>query len=302
MTDDPIHVSMAVDRSFGMPLGVALASLAEAHQPGQCEVTVMDGGLPAETRRRIEADVKGRIGLEWIPVDQRALAGAHFPAFLTNATLYRLLLPQLLPLRDRTIYLDADTVVLESLAPLWDLDLGGRPVGAVREAGSPWAAGPNGTNWRELGMPPETSYFNAGVLVIPLDFWRREQVAEKAMDLLRRAEPRWGDQCALNFVAEGRWLEVPRRWNLQTPDIDGRGLAWALWREEVEEAMADPAIIHYSERAKPWSPGSPHPWSDIWFQYLDRTSWAGWRPPARELFRTRVERRARRLIRSLQPV
>jgi lipopolysaccharide biosynthesis glycosyltransferase len=289
---------MAVDRKFGVPLAVALTSLAEAHPPGSCNVTVLDGGLPTETRARIEADLRGRLGLEWIAVDEDALLGMHFPAWLSKATLYRLLLPQLLPELDRTIYLDADTVVLEPLTPLWEMELGDHAVAAARDAGVPWAAG---TNWRDLGIPPETPYFNGGLLVIPLDLWRREQIAEAATELLRRAAPRWADQCALNCVTAGRWLEIPKRWNLQTSDIEGRGAAWALWRAQVEEAVADPAVIHYSEPAKPWSRGAPHPRSDLWFEFLDRTSWAGWRPPEGEPFPTRVVRKARRFLKSFAP-
>lgn len=296
MTIAPIHVSMAADRGFELPLTVALASLAMAHEPGQCAVTVLHSGLPAEVRRRIEGDLGGRLPVAWIPVDQTRLVGAHFPVFLTGASLYRLLLPRLLSERARTIYLDADIVVMEPLTALWEADLGGHRIGAVREAAAPWAAGPSGTNWRDLGIAPDSPYFNSGVLVLPLDLWRRDQLDEMALAVLQGSKPRWGDQCAMNVVAEGRWLELPRRWNVQTADLDGRALAWALWRESVEEAVANPGVIHFTERAKPWVFGASHPAGDAWFRVLDQTSWAGWRPPAREPLRSRAGRRARRLI------
>jgi lipopolysaccharide biosynthesis glycosyltransferase len=35
---------------------------------------------------------------------------------------------------------------------------------------------------RALGLEPETAYFNAGVMVVDLDAWRREQVEEHALD------------------------------------------------------------------------------------------------------------------------
>jgi lipopolysaccharide biosynthesis glycosyltransferase len=226
------------------------------------------------------------------------VSGAHYPSFLSRASLYRLLLPDLLSTRARTIYLDADTVVLSSLQSLWDTELDGHILAAVREASAPWAAGPSGTNWRELGLAPDSPYFNSGLLVLPLDLWRQERLGDKAIEFLRTFRPRWGDQCALNAVAAGRWLEVPRRWNLQTADVEGRGLAWALWREAVEEAVADPAVVHFTERAKPWTPGASHPRADLWFQVLDQTSWAGWRPPPRKPMRDRARGGARRLLRS----
>lgn len=270
MTAEPIHVSMAVNDGYELPLTVALTSLAIAHEPGECAVSILHGGLARGARYRIERQAGVGLSIEWIPVDERRLAGAHAPAFLTTASLYRLLLPTVLEARDRTIYLDADLVVLESLAELWDADLGRHAVAAVRDAASPWAAGPAGTNWRHTGMAPDSPYFNSGVMVLALERWRRERLAESALELLRRVETPWGDQCAINVVAEGRWLELARRWNVQTADADGRGLAWALWRESVEEALADPAIVHFNERAKPWAPGPLHPLAHTWFHFLDR--------------------------------
>lgn len=302
MRNDPVHVSLAANQRVELPLTVALASLALAHEPGECQVSVLHTGFSPRMRRRIEHGAHGRLDIEWIVVDERVLAGAHAPAFLTRASLYRLLLPEILRERDRTIYLDADVVVLESLRYLWDAHLGEHALGAVRDAASPWAAGALGTNWREVGIAPDSPYFNSGVLVLPLDLWRREGLAESALAVLRRVETRWGDQCAINFVAEGRWLELPRRWNLQTADADGRGLAWALWRESVEDALAYPAIVHFNERAKPWRAGTPHPLGETWFQFLDHTSWARWRPPARETMRDLLERRTRRAMDSARAV
>ena len=293
-----IHVSMAVDRGFELPLTVALASLAAVHVPGQCTVSVLHSGLPAEVMKRIERDTGTGLAIDWLPVDQRDLVGAHLPDFLTKATLYRLLLPRVLADRDRTIYLDADVVVLEPLTELWTTDLGPHVVGAVRESAAPWAAGPSGTNWREIGMAPDSPYFNGGVQLLPLDVWRRDHLDDAALTVLKRTKARWGDQCAMNLVAENRWLEFPRRWNVQTADVEGRALAWALWPDSVAEAVADPAIVHFSERAKPWTPGASHPWADKWFRVLDETSWAGWRPPAREPLGQRVRRKAGRLARA----
>jgi lipopolysaccharide biosynthesis glycosyltransferase len=287
MTREPIHVSMAINQGYELPLTVALTSLAAAHLPGECAVSILHSGLASRVRRRIEGGAGDRLAIEWIPVDERILVGAHAPAFLTTASLYRLLLPRLLEGRDRTIYLDADLVVLESLEDLWHVDLGGHTLAAVRDAAAPWAAGPAGTNWRDIGIPPDSPYFNSGVLLLPLDLWRREHLAETALELLRRVKTPWGDQCAINSVAEGRWLELPRRWNLQTADVDGRGLAWALWRESVEEALANPAIIHFNERAKPWSPGAPHPLAEIWFHFHDRSGHTGWWSPAEGALRER---------------
>jgi lipopolysaccharide biosynthesis glycosyltransferase len=291
-----VHVSMAVDGGYEMPLAVALLSVAESHSAAgvPCDVSVLCSGLDPAACASIERDVAGRVGIDWVEVDLDQLADVHFNEVLSKATLFRILLPELLPARrTHTIYLDADTVVLRPLTGLWQTDLGDALVGAVRDAGVPFPAGPFGTDWRDMRMPPDGAYFNAGVLKVPLDRWRDERVAEQALTALRRAPLRWGDQDALNVVAQGRWQEVPRRWNVQTDDAQERSLSWALWRDDVEAAVSDPAVVHYTGTAKPWAGGADHPFGAEWFDTLSRTSWAGWQP-ARPSTAVRAGRRLRR--------
>lgn len=295
-----IHVSFCVDAGFATPLWVAIASLARAHSPGECAVTVLYQGLDDDFRSTLSAEVAHRITVTWVEVDEELVAGAHYSTFLSRASLYRLLLPALLPTTvERTIYLDADIIVMGNLSSLWQLDMNGCLVGAVREAAAPWPAGPCGTDWLGLGMRPDSPYFNSGVLVISLRDWREQGIAQQVLGVLTSQRPRWGDQDGLNAVLEGRWFELGRQWNLQTADAERRGIAWALWRDDVEAAVASPSVIHYTERHKPWdSPGS-HSLEGAWLAVLDGTSRRGWRPLARPRRGVRVGRRIKAAVRAL---
>lgn len=275
-------VLLCVDHGFTVPLAVCLASL-DAAGSGPVVAHVAHPGIAADVRARIAQPLR-RVHVVWHRVDLAPLRGAHHSVFLSPASLYRLLLASVLPAElDRVVYLDADTVVRAPLDDLFDEPLGGRILAAVREAQSPWAAGPLGPPWRELGLDPATPYFNSGVLVVDLAAWRRHRVGERCLDLLREQRPRWGDQDALNTVVGGAWHELPRRYNLQTADVRGDAAAWALWPGDVQDAVARPAVVHFTERDKPWHPGSQHPLASLWFEQLDTTAWAGWRPapPAR---------------------
>jgi len=299
ITDGPVHISMAVDRGFEVPLAVSLLSIAEAHENTDihCEVSVLCAGLDDDVYRTIERDVAGRIGLDWQEVDLGRLDGASYTVGLSSAALFRILLPDLLPAsRTRTIYLDADTLVLRPLAEIWCTELDGQLLAAVRDAGAPFPAGPSGTDWRGVGLAPDTKYFNSGLLVLPLDLWRKEGTAASTLEVLRTKAMQWGDQDALNVVAQHRWHELPRRWNLQTADADGRSLSWALWHSDVEAAVQDPAIIHYTGMSKPWTGRKDHPFAELWFSALARSSWAGWTPDGPST----VARVRRRMTRAAQ--
>ncbi len=278
MNSTRIHVAMCVDHGFTLPLAVALASIDHASKQDSVTVHVVHPGFSQAIKTRVTSRLT-TVDVSWYAVDNTVLRGAHYSNFLSPASLYRLLLGELLPPElSRILYLDADTITLSSVASVYASELSGAVVGAVRDAGHPWAAVPFGPLWRPLGLSPASAYFNSGVLLIDLNSWRASSVGDKCLDLLRRTNLHFGDQDALNVILEGQWLELSRRWNLQTADVRGYSLAWAHWRQDVEDAIRDPSVIHFTERNKPWNAGSRHPLAEKWFEALDRTAWSGWRP------------------------
>jgi len=117
------------------------------------------------------------------------IGDVYVPWFLSHATLYRLFAPDFLPANlKRVIYLDCDIVVRESLLGLWQTDLNGVLVGCVQNVTEPWFACVPQLPWKERGLPPDAPYFNAGVLVIDTDAWRRERVGERVLEVLSTFE------------------------------------------------------------------------------------------------------------------
>jgi lipopolysaccharide biosynthesis glycosyltransferase len=117
-------------------------------------------------------------------------------------------------------------------------------------------------------------------MTLDLALWREEGLAHQLVRYLERNAHaiRWWDQDALNAVLAGRWGELDPRWN-QIPQFwepagDGDPFPPAL-RELV---IRDPWIVHYSTWSKPWHWGCTHPTRERFFEVLDRTAWAGWRP------------------------
>lgn len=289
-----MNVTFCVDRGFTLPLAVALASLDAASAGEPTNVFVFHPGLVEASITKIQSRLK-HLTVQWIRVDEAAVAGAHFSTFLSAASLYRLLIGELLPAdMERVIYVDADTVVLDSLAGLYAQDLGDKLVGAVRDAGSPWAAGAREVPWRELGLDADGPYLNSGVMLVDLNRWREADVGNQTLSVLRKIKPVWGDQDGLNAVLKDSWVEVSRRWNLQTDDVRESSLAWAVWRQDVEASVADPAIIHYTGLEKPWHYGCRHPRTSVWNAWLQETAWAGWEPSRPRP--SRIDQAGRRVI------
>ena len=194
--------------------------------------------------------------------------------FNTAATLMRLMLPILLEGVDRLLYLDTDVIALRDVAPLYDTDLNGCALAAALDYTLMGIYPKNG--WR-IGAEPNTllmedylkevvrlsnwkAYFNAGVMVMDLNQFRKNGLIDAAGSFLERTNGRrlFNDQDALNHVVDGAFVTLDPRWNVQASrvekDFDGAdaGLAGvgALW-------MSDPWVIHYCGGGKPWSADTP---------------------------------------------
>jgi lipopolysaccharide biosynthesis glycosyltransferase len=302
----PIVLACAADDGFAMPLAVALRSAVETlAEASSIEAFVLDGGIGTPNRERLERSLASpKLALHFVSPSPQVLAGIRHRGRVSLATYFRILVPELLPASiARAIYLDADVLVAADLTRLWAEPQGGLPVLAVRDAGAPTVSSLRGLlNFREVGLAPELAYFNAGVMALDLSLWRAEALAAR---LLRYLEThphaiRWWDQDALNAVLAGRWGELDPRWN-QIPQVwESVAPDTAAFPQALRDlAIRDPWIVHYSTWSKPWHWDCTHPERERFFQVLDRTAWAGWRPQ-RSLRDAPLAREGLRLLRGLR--
>lgn len=278
--DAPVIVVSAADERYAMPLAAMLGSAAAALRPGATlSAYVIDGGVRARTRARVARSLDpARATVEWIRPDPARLTGMPVFGHVSLSTYYRILIPELLPAGvPRAIYVDADCIVLADLAELGDRGFEGRPLMAVPE-GEMRVSSPDGLPaWRELGLPPDARCLNGGVLVLDLPAWHREGISARILGYLRahRDRVRFWDQDGLNAVLATRWLELERRWNYRVdcsvPCADAPDRALAAIRR-------DAAIVHFASATKPWHYYADHPARALFFDALERTDWADWRP------------------------
>jgi lipopolysaccharide biosynthesis glycosyltransferase len=298
-----VEIAFGADEVFAMPLAVALASIARfVTQPTRA--WVVHASIPAHVRARVERGLRDTTTtIEWIDGnDIPRLGELPLNRHFSKATYFRLALPDVLPPDvHRIVYLDSDIVAVDDIAPLFDVDLGGHSTAGVRDIGFPWAVMSKGlSHWRELGLDRTVPYFNSGVLVMDIDRWRDEAIGPRIMDyLVRNGSPYFADQDAINVVLAREIAELAPRWN-QHPSIRQQaGLCHVVFEpEEVDAARDRPAVIHYLTRDKPWNHGCTHPEIDRWFEALELTAWAGWRPEGPGL-RDRASGRLRSAARTL---
>ncbi len=281
---DHIVVACSADNNYAMPLAVLLRSLSENLSPAAAAtVFVVDGGIRWWNKIRIKRSIgKKNVNVRWLRPSLGVLKDMPVYGHVSICTYFRLLLPELLPTTLRkVIYLDGDTVVTGDLSELWGQKIGNHLVMAVEDSHRDYPD--NIAHRAALGLAPESKYFNAGVMVLNLELWRHEKVAARVMDCLKikRTLLRWWDQDGLNVALEGRWGHLDQRWNCRVDASKTGG--------DINGRACDAFVVHYASAVKPWHYAGRHPDKEIYFKYLDLTSWSGWRPatPYIRLFRQR---------------
>lgn len=280
---EPVVIACAADSRYAKPLGVMLRSvLANLSAGRSATFYVLDGGIEPDLRMTIERMCAQRRGtVHWIRPPASPFAGVPLWGRMPVTTYYKLALAQLLPATvHRTIWLDCDLVVVGDLARLWDQDQAGYHVLAAQDMVVPLVSSACGVaNHARLGIAGTAKYFNAGVLAIDLDLWRRDNVCERALAYLReyRDDVFFWDQEGLNAVLAGKWGELDPRWNVNVSVPNGVQHAARNGTNGSGED-AGPFIVHFAGNLKPWRYPGRDRFRLLYFHYLDQTPWAGWRP------------------------
>jgi lipopolysaccharide biosynthesis glycosyltransferase len=281
---DPIQIAFAADAGYAMPLAVAICSAAaNCDRKRALRFNIFHSDIDEELQEKIETSLENAFfpdaRIDWIEVDIARLSKLKLSQrHINHLTYVRIIMPELIASGiDRVLYLDSDIVVTGNLGDLWDTDIGSKTLGAVRDRMGTVSARTGLLKYKELGIDADAKYFNAGVLLVDLERWRRLDVTRRVLDYLEhnREFVQMGDQDGLNAVLHDDWSELDFRWNWQVvPDMQKARESGCWGLEKI-----DKSIVHFVTAVKPWLPSCNYPERTLFFRYLDRTLWSGWRVP-----------------------
>lgn len=179
---------------------------------------------------------------------------------LSIATYYRLILPTILDTAiDRILYLDCDVIVLGNVKNLFELNLDGYGVAAVKDC-----VPGDDAHRIVMGLPLNAKAFCAGVLMINIDYWRDNNSQENMLRFAKDMRDRlfMEDQDVLNHEFRNHWFQLPYKYGYTPMSIVPIDSNQTL--EDVLEYTYKPEIIHYASLVKPWLdvnfPGREYYW------------------------------------------
>lgn len=142
---------------------------------------------------------------------------------------------------DKILYLDVDTLVVDNIEELWNIDMEDNVLIGIHEGGE-W-------NKHLCTYGLDDKYINSGVLVMDLCKIRQERLDDSMIYLLNNNFYYFPDQDVINLVCRNRIKYVDNRYN----------------SSETTGFRDDAKILHYIRGNKGWIKDSQR--SEIWNNY-----------------------------------
>ncbi|MFR9164818.1 MAG: glycosyltransferase family 8 protein [Dysgonomonas sp.] len=277
-----MNIVCCIDNKYIKHCIVTIVSLIENNRDENIDIYIVSQGLTKENEDLLRDVVVNsyKNNINFCTYNEELLEGSFSISDETKhisiSTYLRFFLPQILPQSlSKVLYIDCDIIVRKSIRDLWNTDISNYAVGCIEDVLSE-----DSENHDRLGYPEKFSYFNAGVLLINLDYWRKNDIQNKLVEyvLQNPQKLRFNDQDALNAVLFDQKLFVAPKWNMMDAFFFVIRKAKKIDWNEIDAEMYDPAIVHYNGPRKPWSEKCLHPYRKEYFKYLDMTKWKGDRP------------------------
>lgn len=272
-----IHIVACADNNYIPQAGILFYSIIK-NNPNE-EFTfhlVIDDSVTPKSKQDIKRTIRNNT-VCFYQIDSTVIGklprldDSNSKSYITKATYYRLFLTAFLPNNiEKMIYLDCDMLVLGSLTDLWMTQIDDYAVAAVMDMSEVLPE-----KYERLNYKKEKGYFNAGMLLINLNFWRNNKLLEQYLNFIDKYPERilLHDQDVLNYVLQDKKKSLSLIYNVQ----DGfyrvkKEFDYTSCKDEVESAIRHPVILHYSGQ-KPWNWNCDHPLKYLFKKYKDETLW-----------------------------
>lgn len=252
------NIVFVTDKSYVQHLTVAIVSLLENNS--SINLYVINNGIPATDWQKLEKITAGKdLILINAKIDDSEVKDLVAYSF-TKTTYYKLFMADIVR-GEKALYLDPDIIINRNIDELYDIDISNTFLAAV--------INPDIYHCADLGMVHSAKYFNAGVMLVNLAYWRAHKVKEKVIEFVYRHPEliKYPDQDGLNFVINGNWRELHPRYNVHSQILYADSSFGSL----IKEAIEDPIIIHYTGPSKPWHFANMHPYKHLYWRYLRKT-------------------------------
>lgn len=303
-----IHIVYSSDNNYAQHLGASLYSLLTHNADTEITIHIIDNGISAESKEKLTEITRAfpHSRIDWIDFSRWSeRLHLHMQWQISLSSYGRLFIGSMLS-DDivKCLYLDCDMILCNKLDSLWDFDMNGHTIAAVQDT-------VNADTKENVGLHAQERYFNAGLLLIDLEKWRRSSAEAKCMRFIadHNGSVTHHDQGVLNGIFHNDVSFLPLKYNVMTIQYSmNRRQIMKYFHEEspyysdeeIRYAKANPVILHFtpSFTTRPWVKTSCHPKKNLYWDAVSQTPWNAAKPePDRRKWYVRlIEWRYRKLL------
>ncbi len=277
-----MNIVYTLNNNFCPQLCASLASLCENNKDAKnINFFIVSYGISEENKNIIKKFIKSyKRNIEFIEVfDLKKYFDFDFDTFGWNPiTLGRLLIDKLLPKNiERVLYLDCDIIIRGNISNLYEIDMNGKTLAMSVE---PTINMKRIENLKMNNHP----YCNAGVILVDLKKWRKNNIGNKIIDYYRKHNGRLFavDQDAINGSMHKDTLIISPRYNFYNVfyqynykvlknNLLPIDYSKYVSENDYKESKKNPIIVHYLGEERPWRKGNTHKYRKDYKYYLGLT-------------------------------
>lgn len=275
-----MNLVYSVDDNYTIPMYVSIKSFLSHHPEKSHNIFIIYKPI-SKKKIMVINDLVEKFGSEiiWIPFNSIANDLPKVEGFPESA-FSRLFLSDLPNEIDRILYIDCDTCFNSNINEFYNQSLEGYYLIAVLDMVK--------LNFRtQIGLEKNNPYYNSGMLIVNLKSWRENNLKAKYIDFIEQFDGRvpHNDQGVINAVCKGKIKTANMKYNVTTGMLSLSrekivrhfDLEAFYSKEEFNEAIQNPSIIHYTEGVfgRPWQKRSTHPFKSLYLKYLSGSPFEG---------------------------
>lgn len=273
--DSIYHVACSTDNQYAQHCGIMLYSLLSNNPNHIFHIHILIENLNQIIKDELMGIIEKHGSIcSFHVVNSEKLQGVKFRKKnpLSYAAYYRLLFCSIFDNSiSKVLYLDCDIIVLKEVTTLWEINLNNYSLAAVRDS---ITLPKSELHRNQLGIPYGGDYFNSGVMLINLDYWREHNVENELLKFAKQErEVFFHDQDALNFLFKNTWLKLSPKWNYMNMAVMN-DIYFPTISDKID-FIKNPCIIHYAStnNYKPWKDTCLLPMGNYYRRYKDETIW-----------------------------
>ena len=268
------NILCAIDEAYVPYCGIMLTSLFQSNDGCRFHIYIICNSLSNDSKNKLTllCEQYGNC-LSFVSIEEKTTQ--NFPIkssdHVSLATYYRLFAPQILPPDvDRILYLDCDIIVNDRIDELYNCDIDNYALACVLDEDYMSDA-----KYQRLGLEPPKTYFNAGVLLLNISYWREHNVTERCIRCIDELHDKLllHDQDTLNVVLKNEVKLAHVKYNFQTGFLYTKTKLSENTRKEIVGTLDRPAIIHYTGPNKPWLLHYHHPYLNTFRDFMLKSPW-----------------------------